>query len=493
MAARFTGYGRLLCGDKSVPGDRESFRRQRCLFMCCDACRCAGVKVDRVRVSGSQFGDLCRSLETIVETKFPDLRNITHDGYKLLGRGQLARLKRASSGEWKALVDSARGIPNLSDRAFVLGQMAGMLPPTESRMRSVLAREAKALVDQIPADSDKVDRLYSLALETQDFDPELTRECLTIGMRGCNSERDENLAYGQGTESSISLRELVCAGSRIGRQLGQRPARARLKSELSTSVREHDIRDSLISGKPIETAPKEKDLEVYCRAAWSALAELNAGRSVTARPDQAIRLVAKVADMPLSKSYPVYAWAIENEVRRFEDTDEVTSRLVPLFEETLLAAELSERIAARSAEQLERIQRASVNVPVLTEKDVCRGSRRESQGAGVSRALAGRVRCRLCQVLRSVLRSRRFRDSADAAVFFTRLSCRDSDEPKTVAEVWVCERRRHLGVLARTRVDAGPPCHHDSCSGYSGAECAPNPRSVDSDQECWPSHRDFPT
>jgi archaellum biogenesis ATPase FlaH len=68
-----------------------------------------------------QQSDIANRLEEI-SNKLPDQQNIRHDGYKIISLAQVARIRRPGTQEWASLLDRARKIPNLSDKAFVLSR-----------------------------------------------------------------------------------------------------------------------------------------------------------------------------------------------------------------------------------------------------------------------------------------------------------------------------------------------------------------------------------
>jgi hypothetical protein len=140
----------------------------------------------RNRFSVQQISDVVQRLSTIAETKFPDQRNIQHDGYRILALAQCLRVRnmatRATAAEWAEIIKSARAIPNVADRAFVLCLVAEAMPARDSDRRKELLQEAHAVTSGIPTIRDRIDRLTALASYSADIEPSLPKQCLSSAM-----------------------------------------------------------------------------------------------------------------------------------------------------------------------------------------------------------------------------------------------------------------------------------------------------------------------
>jgi hypothetical protein len=66
----------------------------------------------------TQISFVLSELESIIDTKLPDKTNIQHDGYKIISKVQINRIKKDPS-KTKELIDDCLSIPNASDRIFI--------------------------------------------------------------------------------------------------------------------------------------------------------------------------------------------------------------------------------------------------------------------------------------------------------------------------------------------------------------------------------------
>jgi hypothetical protein len=79
------------------------------------------------------------------------------------------------------------------------------------------------------------------------------------------------------------------------------------------------------------------------------LGSLNAGRAEALHLDRTRHVPQLAAMMPVSDSYPLLAWMIENAARRLATADQTATFIRPIFEATLIGTELAARLASRAA------------------------------------------------------------------------------------------------------------------------------------------------
>lgn len=66
----------------------------------------------------TQISYIVNELETIIETKLPDIINIQHDGYKIISKAQLNRVNKDPLKIKNLLIDCSK-VPNISDRIYI--------------------------------------------------------------------------------------------------------------------------------------------------------------------------------------------------------------------------------------------------------------------------------------------------------------------------------------------------------------------------------------
>jgi hypothetical protein len=96
----------------------------------------------------------------------------------------------------------------------------------------------------------------------------------------------------------------------------------------------------------------------FPRAAWMVLGSLNAGRATAMHLDQTRESIRFAANYPLREAYPILAWIVENAVQRLSSNpSQANTMLRQVLDATLLAAEISTRMATRFSGQIQRAKR----------------------------------------------------------------------------------------------------------------------------------------
>ena len=312
------------------------------------------------RLSRQQKSDIANRLERVINSKLPNPRYIKHDGYKIAAQAQVARIRRSGSQVWIDLIESARIITNLADRALVLGMVAISMPTKETTRRKQVLDEAKELVEQIPTTLDKIERYEELASMVLDMDRAMSRECFRLAMKSAVESESPELYSVQRRIIDNAYRLDPDLAASLASLADDDPARESVRANLKRRIQilglKREMVDQLTSGVD-SASPSGSD---YSEAAWLRLGSLNAGRVATVPLDQMRNVVQTAASLPLSQSYTMLAWAIENAVVRFARTEQARTCLRPIYYATLLGVKLAARMTTRSSVQLERAKRRAV-------------------------------------------------------------------------------------------------------------------------------------
>jgi hypothetical protein len=121
------------------------------------------------------------------------------------------------------------------------------------------------------------------------------------------------------------------------------PAKKRLERDVSLCR----VKDALGHKKVAHDDPQPADGKDCSKAAWWQLGELNAQRAQPIPVSRTLDYMRYAAIQPVGDAYPIFAWAIENAIRRAESDKGVRPVLVNLFEACLRGAELAGYAAMR--------------------------------------------------------------------------------------------------------------------------------------------------
>lgn len=299
-----------------------------------------------------QKADIANRLDKVIDKKLPNPRYIKHEGYRICARVQVARILRAGHQTWIDLINSARTIRNLADRALTLSVVAFSMPYKLRSRRANTIEEAKGLIERIPTILDRVSRYEAFAEMALDKDPPLARQCLQSAMNTAVTSETPQLYSAQRRIIDLAYRfDPDLAGS-LASLADDDPARWRIRANLQRRLQILDLKK-----KMIEQAPPDLDAineSMYPQASWKLLGALNAGRGSLANLPQMRKTIAIAARLPLRRSYSMLAWTIENAVQRFAKTPSAVACLRPMFDAALRGVELAAEMAKRSSTELLR-------------------------------------------------------------------------------------------------------------------------------------------
>jgi hypothetical protein len=307
--------------------------------------------------SRSQQQEIAKRLSNIVHAKFPNHRFIQHDGYAIIARAHIARIEKAAKEVWSALLDEARKIPNLADKALVLSTLAIFLPRESLPHREIL-KEAGEVIKTIPVHLEKMEKYQYLASRALDTDSSLSKQYIEAAMACTSNEDEQDIRKSQRKLIDLAYRIDPDFAALMASRLDDDPARDEVRQRIRILEARRKLEDIQ------HTTSENFSVEDYAQAARISLGALNAKRINTVPIDHTRDFIVAAAKRPLHQTYPIFVWAIENANRRYASTDQAKIYLRPIFRSTLLGVELAGKMAMRSSAQ---VRRAMDNVTQLTE------------------------------------------------------------------------------------------------------------------------------
>ncbi|MEW5872927.1 MAG: hypothetical protein AB1894_26950 [Chloroflexota bacterium] len=303
----------------------------------------------RYSFTQQQKAEISRSLEEIINSKFPNPKYIKHDGYKIVSLAQLYKIKQVNSQDWNNLLEQARKIDNIADRVFILANIAKALPHRENEKKKQIVEEATLLIEKIPTEYDQFNRYETIASVTAEIDLTLAKKYIRSGMNiAAKSDSADaysaqrrfiDFAYKLDTDMAASLASLA----------DNDPAREKAKNNLQKRYEILQLKDK------ISEAEKQEDkIQNYPQAAWMLLGALNAKRVSPLHFEKIREFAQSAAKLPFSDSYPIFAWVIQNGIEMYQNTDQAAEYLRPVFEATLTGCDLILSIARKSLIQIKK-------------------------------------------------------------------------------------------------------------------------------------------
>jgi hypothetical protein len=304
----------------------------------------------RNSLTRNQKAEIVRTIEEIIPKKLPNLKNIKHEGYKLVSLAKVFQIKETKISEWNDIIDRAKKI-NIADQVLILSYIAECLPNKHRDLRIKLISDAEKLIKDIPSVYDQIDR-YELLSQVEITDRKISEKYLKTGMeiilKNDNSDliasqrRYIDLAYKLDPEFAASLASMA----------DDDPARANTRTNIQKRLSQLKLKQEISESENINQPKSDNSDNDYPSVAWMLLGALNAGRVAPMR-FEAIRDYSIIGStLPISESYPIFAWLIQNSVVKYKDTPQANDYIRPLFEATIQGCNLIISIAEKSTTQM---------------------------------------------------------------------------------------------------------------------------------------------
>lgn len=308
----------------------------------------AGASKSQRLLTREQKQKIAQEIRMIADEKFPDNNGIIHEGYLIASLAQAARIDpRTRMQDWLDLANRARDIPNIADRVLVLGTIAGAMPnrKNERKQRLKLIEEAVELVSSIPFPLDQADRYEALAHAALGCSGQHSRNLVqkAMGIVGVFDTRPYLAA--QRRLISLAYKLDPDMASSLASAFDEDLARAASKRNTSKQL---DLLQAMANIASDDAQFAGRDSSSLARFGTMLLASLNAGRSSTIPRDRVNQILKAAHSRPLSKVYPVFAWAIENMIKAYADKPQADSILRPVFEGAISAALFSGAVISRA-------------------------------------------------------------------------------------------------------------------------------------------------
>lgn len=333
---------------------------------------CSSIRNRSTIISKPQIADVCERLTTIINKKLPNPKFIKHEGYLILCKVEIVLTQFTKKHDILSAIDKliheANSIPNVSDRAFVLSQIASKLPRKHSNKKLEILNDAIKDAENIASIYDRTERYEDIATVAWDIDRVTAKKFFERAFKICTERNTHDYEkMQQKLIDTVYSKDPDLAASLVS-LLDDDPAKAIAKKRLKRQTKILELKNQL--GNDLVIGQHEvsiKDIVYYAELCWDLLGSLNAGRTPCVNFNYTKPLI-KIADsFPISMAYPIMSYVIENAVKKYEDKNEAPNIIRGIFEATVLASYLSVKLLIREQKSFKRISNQSVD---LNERSV---------------------------------------------------------------------------------------------------------------------------
>lgn len=315
-----------------------------------------------------QVPDIAKRLSALIGKKLPCPKNIKHDGYKIIASAEVARLTKAQNNVWLKLLNDAKHIPNLADRAYVLGVLAitWRTNTVNTVKRANTIKEAQKLIDQIPASYDQIEHYEMLASMVSDIDAATCKKLIQTAMSGTFDHNDSDMGDVRKRIVDLAYRVDPDLAASLASLSDDDEARRAMRFEAKMQFDFLELKQGMADRKkPEQIKDKIHSPLDYSRAAWKLLGSLNARRITPCQIKDTREYIDVASGLPLTHAYPILSWVVENAKKRYANTNQAHQYLRPIFDAALMGAELCGIMAERTCKNLKR---TTINAAATNEE-----------------------------------------------------------------------------------------------------------------------------
>ncbi len=183
------------------------------------------------------------------------------------------------------------------------------------------------------------------------INPLLCKESLSAALRSSLNCKDKNIFATQRRIIDLAYRLDPDLASSLASIADDDIARIEMKQNIKHRYALQKVKESITDQNFHPNTSEQINNSDYIRIAWMMLKSLNSGRSNPIHIQETREYIKKVSGYSLVDSYPVFAWAIQNTIKRLSTTDQSSIILRPIFEATLMSAEFAKRITMKTSRQ----------------------------------------------------------------------------------------------------------------------------------------------
>lgn len=284
-----------------------------------DVCKTIERSRSKRKLNNNQIPRLISDIRAVAYAKLPTPQYISHQGYLLAIEAAIGSISRGKYVDWNKLEASARAIPNIADRTYVLTLIAESLPGKKSAEAKELLADVEALIENVSCSYDKLTRYETLVQSAWRLDSSLSKRALKAAFALSNGSGDPEVEERRRALIDLADRISPDLPDQLIEALDDDPARkheqVRLKERVELLKDSDDIAKTGLASEWLA----KKTNRAIANICWHHLAAVNAERRIPVGPNRLIELVSAASKSRLNDVYPVFSLAIRSLVLRNSD------------------------------------------------------------------------------------------------------------------------------------------------------------------------------
>jgi hypothetical protein len=300
--------------------------------------------LDALAVSKKSNNFTSMQTETIVSEikefyeRFPVPRGIQHLGYRIILQCYIKKFdNKAETSTWDELITETEAINNISDRSFMLAEIAKNLPDKATQKRQELFSQSEKLIETLSSNLEKLNRYTALCENSLDRDKSISKHYLKKALELCAKGDDSD-----SKEARLNFIDMInrfddSFSSSMVNMFDDDPAR---RKSISKSIQSK--KNQLEFERKFNTNELDYDDPSYnnkiAKFAWENLGSLNAKNGSFKKGFDIKCLLTGRQDFSIDNYYRIYSYYIHYLSHVFLGKDNRKQYIRPLL--SLLSANI---------------------------------------------------------------------------------------------------------------------------------------------------------
>ncbi len=332
----------------------------------------------------AQASDLIGSLVDIVETKFPDPRNITHDGFKIVAESKLAiggRNIADHNSFWHSIIERSDNVPNKSDKLFVKSILLDDIPfdriTNGPALKKRMYDDVIESLNSIPAHFEFVERVIDVSENMYSYDRKEWKKYVNKAFDLSNSLKDGAEVYASQQKIVDSMYRLEPSYAKeLIKQLDKENEPGKVNRLLVKHYERLEVAEKIKNNKTLDEKEKENHRGVV-RSVYMALKGLNSEVVGSKKLSDITHYLPIGNKLPLSEVLPVHLYYLSNCARTYRSANDgaVATLLRDNFKESVKASNIVQVLSQRKKGTEKSYRKFFIDEEFSTNRPIKPGSR----------------------------------------------------------------------------------------------------------------------
>lgn len=348
---------------------------------------CDAIKDSKKTINPVQQTQLVEDLEILIEEKFPDSKNIKHDGYKILSKLKVGLIKKHVNPKeyWPALIQEVQKIPNISDSLFIESVMLDEIPFNKindgSQEKAKIFNSIINKLETISVNYEYIQRVIDITESMHNYNPTKWKEVVNKAFSLSGELNGGHEVYNSQRSIIDSMYRLDSRFAKdLMRTLDKNTKNNNIDKLLSDHYKSLEIADKIKNSKEV----RDKEIEsskILVKSVVSALRSLNSDMTSPKKIKEITKYLIHGIKLPLHEVFPVYIYYLANCSKKYYESKsdgKLDNIHIQNFREAVNATNLIQLLSHRRKESELSTRKFFIDTEFSSQKLIRGGTREEA-------------------------------------------------------------------------------------------------------------------